>query len=134
MQPRFKAIAVVGFLTVAPTAASAQRGDECWDKINSVHSGMVQRGFSPDGDKLEQDACSFFNSSFRQMAERCDFNLYRQSGQEMLRQNGVRFRQCQIARQEWCTPQLTADQKLLEARHFAAAAISRWRAQCRNVD
>ena len=134
MRPRFKAIAAVGLLLLFPPAAQAQRGDECWDRMSSVHSDMIRQGFSPDGTTLEQRGCSAFNARFRQMAERCDFNRYRQFGAELLRQNEVRFRQCQSVRQDWCTAQLNADHKLFEARQSAYEAMERWRSQCRTVD
>jgi hypothetical protein len=134
VQSGFKVVAVWGFLIVAPIAAWAQRGDECWDKISSIHSDMIKQGFSLDGNKLEQSGCVSFNAKFRTVVERCNFDVYRQSGQEMLRQNEARFRQCQLVRQDWCTPQLAADHKLFEARQRAAMTISQWRAQCRNVD
>jgi hypothetical protein len=94
MRPWFNAIAAVGLLFLCPSAAQAQRGDGCWDRMSSVHSDMIRQGFSSDGSTLEQGGCSAFNARFRQMAERCDFNRYRQFGAELLRQNEVRFRQC----------------------------------------
>jgi hypothetical protein len=134
MRPRFKVIAAVGLLVLFPLAAQAQRGDECWDRMSSVHSDMIRQGFSPDGNTLEQRHCSAFNTRFRQMVERCDFNRYRQFGAELLRQNEVRFRQCQSARHDWCTAQLTTDHKLFEARQSAYDVMDRWRSQCRAVD
>ena len=102
--------------------------------MSSVHSDMMRQGFSPDGNTLEQRGCSAFNAGFRQMAERCDFNRYRQFGAELLRQNEVRFRQCQSVRHDWCTTQLTTDHSLFEARQSAYNAMDRWRSQCRTVD
>jgi hypothetical protein len=134
MRPRFKVIAAVGLLVLFPLAAQAQRGDECWDRMSSVHSDMIRQGFSPDGNTLEQRHCSAFNTRFRQMVERCDFNRYRQFGAELLRQNEVRFRQCQSARHDWCTAQLATDHKLFEARQSAYDVMDRWRSQCRAVD
>ncbi len=134
MRLRFKAIAAVGLLFLFPPAAQAQRGDECWDRMSSVHSDMIRQGFSSDGNTLEQRGCSAFNARFRQMAERCDFNRYRQFGAELLRQNEVRFRQCQSVRHDWCTAQLTTDHKLFEARQSAYEVRDRWRSQCRTVD
>ena len=134
MRPRFEALAVAGLLICLSLNAQAQRGDECWDRMSSVHSEMTRQGFSSDGGTLEERGCSAFNAKFRQMAERCDFNRYRQFGQELLRQNEVRFRQCQSVRQDWCTAQLAADHKVFEARQSAYEAMDRWRSQCRNVD
>ena len=102
--------------------------------MSSVHSDMIRQSFSLDGSTLEQRGCSAFNARFRQMAERCDFNRYRQFGAELLRQNEVRFWQCQSGRHDWCTPQLTADHKLFETRQSAYAAMDQWLSQCRAVD
>jgi hypothetical protein len=49
----------------------------------------------------------------------------------LLRQNEVRFRQCQSVRQDWCTTQLTTDHKPFEARQSAYEVMDRWRSQCR---
>ena len=134
MRSRFKAIAAVGLLMLLPLTAQAQRGDECWDRVSSIHSEMIRQGFTSDGNTLEQRGCSAFNARLRQAAERCDFNRYRQFGAELLRQNEVRFRQCQSARHDWCTAQLTTDHSLFEARQSAYNAMDRWRSQCRTVD
>ena len=134
MRPWWNSLATVGLLSLFPPAAQAQRGDACWDRMSSVHTDMMRQGFSPDGNTLEQRGCSAFNAGFRQMAERCDFNRYRQFGAELLRQNEVRFRQCQSARHDWCTAQLTTDHNLFEARQSAYNAMDRWRSQCRTVD
>ena len=134
MRSRFKVIAAVGLLMLLPLTAQAQRGDECWDRMSSIHSEMIRQGFTSDGNTLEQRGCSAFNARLRQAAERCDFNRYRQFGAELLRQNEVRFGQCQSVRQDWCTAQLAADHKLFEARQSAYDAIGRWRSQCRTVD
>jgi hypothetical protein len=90
--------------------------------------------FMMDGTKLEQSGCSAFNLKFRQMSEHCDFNLYLQYAQEMLRQQEARFRQCQSIRQDWYTEQLMTDHKSFEKRQSSYATINRWRTQCRNVD
>jgi hypothetical protein len=129
-----RAIAIAGLLTLHSLPARAQRGDECWNQISSIYADMIQQGFSPDGARLEQRGCSAFNLKFRQMSERCDFNLYRQYVQEMLRQQEARFRQCQSTRQDWCTEQLTTDHKLFEERQSSYATMNGWRTQCRNVD
>jgi hypothetical protein len=134
MRPRFKAMAAAGLLILFPPAVQGQRGDDCWDRMSSVHADMIRQGFSSDGSTLEQRGCSAFNARFRQMEERCDFNRYGQFGAELLRQNEVRFRQCQSVRQDWCTAQLTADHSLFEARQSAYKAMDRWRSQCRTVD
>ena len=134
MHPWSRATAAIGLLFLFLPAAQAQRGDECWDRMSSVHLDMIRQGFSSDGTTLEQRGCSAFNARFRQMAERCDFNRHRQFGAELLRQNEARFRQCQSARHDWCTAQLTTDHNLFEARQSAYDVMDRWRSQCRAVD
>jgi hypothetical protein len=134
MRPWSRAIAITGLLTLHSFPAWAQRGDECWDRISSIYADMIQQGFSLDGARLEQSGCSAFNLKFRQMSEHCDFNLYLQYAQEMLRQQEARFRQCQSIRQDWCTEQLMTDHKSFEKRQSSYATINRWRTQCRNVD